>query len=470
MTTMTSSRSRSRSEAVADWYSRYFPDAFIFALVLTILAMLLALGLTDAGPVKVMDAWFAGFPMLFTFAFQLAFTYAAALVLVDTPSVQRGIKKAARLIKSPQAAYIATGVGGALASFVGWYIGPVVTAIFARAVAKEVKGVDFRLISAIAYSSFVISLTGISGTIPLFVATEGELTETIGGVIGLDRTTFSTMNLVSCAAIVVVTTAIFYFVARNKREVVSFDDLALPGHGSADVEQAAADKVAAEETGDVLHPGVRTFADRVNHWRPMILVIGLLGLVYLVYYLGTTGLDGLNLNTVAFIALVMGLLVQKDALSYAASFSRNLTSVGSIALQFPIYGGIASIFVVTGLAGIMSDALVDIASESTFLPITFLTTGFLNLFVPSAGSQFVATAPFFLPAGEALGVDTVKTIMAITYGDIWTNLIQPFWALLYFPILAAGTRLRVRDFMGYCLPILLAVGVIWALALMFLPI
>jgi short-chain fatty acids transporter len=411
-----------------------------------------------------MDAWFAGFPMLFTFAFQLAFTYAAALVLVDTPSVQRGIKKAATLIKSPQAAYIATGVGGALASFVGWYIGPVVTAIFARTVAKEVKGVDFRLISAIAYSSFVISLTGISGTIPLFVATEGELTELIGGVIGLDRTTFSTMNLVSCAAIVVVTTAIFYFVARNKTEVVTFQDLAVEGY-----DEAEARALTAEGDDDAAH-GERTFADRVNHWRPLILLIGVLGLVYLVYYLGTTGLDGLNLNTVAFIALVMGLLVQKDALSYARSFSRNLTSVGSIALQFPIYGGIASIFVVTGLAGILSETLVDVSSESTFLPITFLTTGLLNLFVPSAGSQFVATAPFFLPAGAALDVESVKTIMAITYGDIWTNLIQPFWALLYFPILAAGTRLRVRDFMGYCLPILLAVGVIWILALMFLPI
>jgi short-chain fatty acids transporter len=60
--------------------------------------------------------------------------------------------------------------------------------------------------------------------------------------------------------------------------------------------------------------------------------------------------------------------------------------------------------------------------------------------------------------------------MAITYGDIWTNLLQPFWALLYFPILAAGTTLRVRDFMGYCLPILIVVGVIWVPAVMFLPI
>jgi short-chain fatty acids transporter len=443
----------SASERVANWYSRYFPDALIFALILTMLSVVLALAMTDSGPVGVLEAWFGGVPMLFQFAFQLAFTYAAALVLVDTPAVQRGIRRAASLIKTPQMAYLATGLIGAATSFIGWYIGPVVTAILARALAKEIRGIDYRLISAIAYSSFVISLTGISGTIPLFVATEGPLTELFGGLVPLERTTFSTMNLVSAVLIVVVTALIYAVVARRKTEIVSFHDLAIDGYAE---DAAPAD---AEEHRD------STLADKINHTRGVLLVVGLMGLGYLVYYLATTGLAGLNLNTVAVIALVMGMLVQKDAMSYARSFTRNLSASSSIMLQFPLYGGIAAIFSETGLAARFSDGLIAIANEATFLPIVFVVTGFLNLFVPSAGSQFVATAPFFVPAGDALGVDNVMTAMAITYGDIWTNLIQPFWALLYFPILAAGTRLRVRDFMGYNLPILAAVGVIWMTAL-----
>ena len=182
MSTVTDAPQRlSLSERVAFFYSRYFPDSLIFALILTLIAMVLALIFTDAGLGGVGNAWYEGFPTLFEFAFQLAFTYAAALVLVDTPAVQRVIRASARIVKSPQVAYIATGIVGALTSFIGWYIGPVVTAIFARSLAKEMKGVDFRLISAIAYASFVISLTGISGTIPLFVATEGPLTELMGG-------------------------------------------------------------------------------------------------------------------------------------------------------------------------------------------------------------------------------------------------------------------------------------------------
>src|SRR5699024_11807496 len=70
---------------------------------------------------------------------------------------------------------------------------------------------------------------------------------------------------------------------------------------------------------------------------------------------------------------------------------------------------------------------------------------------------------------DLLYLHSFPTRRSSDLGDIWTNLIQPFWALLYFPILALGTRLTVRDFMGYCLPILLAVGVIWILGLTFLP-
>ncbi|RXT06589.1 TIGR00366 family protein [Ammoniphilus sp. CFH 90114] len=453
----------SRSEAVANWYSRYFPDAFIFALILTVIALILAIVFTESSPLDVMQYWFDGIPWLFTFAFQLMFTYAAALVLVDTPAVQQGIKKMAKLIKSPMAAYVTTSIVGALTSFIGWYIGPVVTAIFARAVGKEIKGVDYRLISAIAYSSFTISLTGISGSIPLLVATEGKFTEMLGGIITLEQTTFSMVNTVSAVAIVAVTTLIFIFIAKNKKEIVNFDDLAIHRDEVAAGLETAKEEVSTKKNTD------DTFATRVNSFRPIILSVGLIGFVFLCIYFYQKGLAGLNLNSVAVIALVLGFLVQKDAMAYAESFARNLVSTASIGMQFPLYGGIASVLAASGLAAQFTEMIVSASTQFTYPVIVMIVSGILNMFVPSAGSQFTATAPFLIPAAQSLGVEMPRAVLAITYGDIWTNLIQPFWALLYFPILAAGTRLSVRDFMGYCLPTFIAVGIIWALALTFLP-
>ena len=50
--------------------------------------------------------------------------------------------------------------------------------------------------------------------------------------------------------------------------------------------------------------------------------------------------------------------------------------------------------------------------------------------------------------------------MAIAWGDAWTNLIQPFWAL---PALAIA-GLGVRDIMGYCAIALILSGVVTVIA------
>jgi short-chain fatty acids transporter len=61
-----------------------------------------------------------------------------------------------------------------------------------------------------------------------------------------------------------------------------------------------------------------------------------------------------------------------------------------------------------------------------------------------------------MPAGDVLGVLPAKTAMAIAWGDAWTNMIQPFWALPALSI--AG--LSARDIMGYCVITLLFSGMV----------
>ena len=59
-------------------------------------------------------------------------------------------------------------------------------------------------------------------------------------------------------------------------------------------------------------------------------------------------------------------------------------------------------------------------------------------------------------AGANLGVNPGLTGMAISWGDAWTNLIQPFWAI---PALAIA-KLNAKDIMGYCLIDLFVSGAI----------
>ncbi len=96
--------------------------------------------------------------------------------------------------------------------------------------------------------------------------------------------------------------------------------------------------------------------------------------------------------------------------------------------------------------------------------LLFLSAGIVNIFVPSGGGQWAVQAPIMIPAGAELGVPAAKTAMAIAWGDAWTNLIQPFWAL---PALAIA-GLGARDIMGFCVVNLLYAGFIISLCFLFI--
>jgi short-chain fatty acids transporter len=66
-----------------------------------------------------------------------------------------------------------------------------------------------------------------------------------------------------------------------------------------------------------------------------------------------------------------------------------------------------------------------------------------------------------LQAAQELGVDLPRTAMAVAWGDAWTNMIQPFWAL---PLLGI-TGLRAGQVLGYTGAVMVVAYVIAAVAL-----
>jgi short-chain fatty acids transporter len=123
-----------------------------------------------------------------------------------------------------------------------------------------------------------------------------------------------------------------------------------------------------------------------------------------------------------------------------------------------------AIMVGSGLAVTISNWLVAFASAETLAFWTFLSAGIVNFFVPSGGGPWAVQAPVILPAAQALGVDPARAAMAVAWGDAWTNMVQPFWAL---PVLAIA-GLNAKDIMGFCLIQLVLSGIIIAIGLTYI--
>jgi short-chain fatty acids transporter len=205
--------------------------------------------------------------------------------------------------------------------------------------------------------------------------------------------------------------------------------------------------------------GALTPADRLENSWILSLLVSVMGLFFLFLYFADNGFK-LNLDIVNFLFLFLGILFHWRPKHFLEAVMNAVKGASGIIIQFPFYAGIMGMMTASGLAGVMSEAFVSISNEHTFHFFAFLSAGIVNVFVPSGGGQWSVQAPIMLEAAQSLNVSVAKTAMAVAWGDAWTNMIQPFWAL---PALAIA-GLKAKDIMGFCVIVLFISGFIISLA------
>lgn len=416
---------------------RYLPDAYIFAVILTIVVFIMGIFMTDSSPMQMVEYWGNGFWDLLAFAMQMSLIVVTGYVLANTPFIKKILEKASTLAKSPVQAIILVTLVGIIGSLINYGFGLVVGALMAIQIAKRVPSVDYRLLVASAYSGFLVWHGGLSGSIPLLIATEGHFLEETMGTIPVTETLFSSFNLFIVFFILLTMPFLNAYLMKIREGLEVINEI--------DWKNAAFEDEYEEQSMTEATP-----SDKIENSQLVSILISLLGLTFIIYYFATNGFD-LNINLVNFIMLFLGILLHRTPRRFLHSVTNAVKNVGGIIVQFPFYAGIMGMMVASGLSEMMSLWFIDISTEFTFPLFTFLSAGLVNFFVPSGGGQWAVQGPIMVSAGMEIGVDTAKTAMAVAWGDAWTNMIQPFWAL---PLLAIA-GLKVRDIMGFCVIVLL---------------
>ncbi|MBR4773931.1 MAG: short-chain fatty acid transporter [Bacteroidales bacterium] len=428
---------------------RWLPEPFIFAILLTFVAALIAMPVCHQTSIEVVEHWGGGVWNLLAFAMQMALVLVCGSALAAAPAVKRSISALARVPKTPAGAIALVTVVSALACWLNWGFGLIVGVIFAKEMARQLQGIDYRLLIASAYSGFVVWHAGLSGSIPLTMATPGEaLVKATNGAltapVPVGQTILDPHNLVMVLLVIV--------------GITLANTLMHPKQGAVTVDPALLEEDAITHHSSLITKP--TPAQRMEQSPVLSWLIGLLLVAYLVLKLGFRG-GQLDLGTVIMIFLALGLLLHGTPVAYVRAFGKAATGAAGIILQFPFYAGIMGIITGVGASGIglgnvLADACIRISNPTTYPLLTFLCAAILNMFVPSGGGHWAIQAPIMFTAGADLGVDPGLTGTAIAWGDAWTNLIQPFWAL---PALAIA-KLSAKDIMGYCLIDLLITGAI----------
>ena len=386
--------------------------------------------------VSAVKAWGNGLWVLLEFGMQVCLTMMTGYIVASAPLVRRALQKLASLPNpdKPVQSIVLMSLFSMITAWLSWAFSLIASALFVVFLVHRNQKVDYRLLVAAAYLGLGCTWhAGLSASAPLLVNTpdnfliQGEILQT---TIPANETIFSLFNVILLVLVILVVTALMAVMhpsAENSYRIKPelLEQLQL---------------FEAPEKPLSMSPSIR-----LNWWPGFNLIVGMVGLAWLFGNVVRLGIaNAITLNTINFFFLMIGILLHWYPWRFLKAAENAGRVVWGVIIQFPFYAGIFGLFKFTNLATAFTQAFIAIGSKNTFLLIAYWYAGILNYFIPSGGSEWAVTAPYLIPAGDALGVEASKIVVAYAWGDMMTDMIQPFWAIAMLAIV----KLEFREIMG----------------------
>ncbi|MEO0290452.1 MAG: TIGR00366 family protein [candidate division WOR-3 bacterium] len=415
------------------FFEKFYPDPFIFVLILTIITILLGSFLTENSIIDMVYYWGNSFWDLLSFSMQMVLILVTGGALAESPPLKRIIKKISSLNLSQEFFIVFTSIFSMILAFFNWGLSLIASALLVKEIGKSFKEknkyINYPLLCASAYTGLLVWHGGLSGSAPLTCATKGHFLESKIGVINISETIFSIKNILLWFLFVIFLPLFIFLLSKIKISKIKIE-CEIP-----ELEEKEEEK--------------KPFSFFLNILENSFIFPALFFLIFLIniFYIIKKGEFSLNLNTLNFIFLFAGLFLHFSPHSYLKATFNSVKASTGIIIQFPFYAGIMGMMKYSGLINVFSRFFVSFSVPENFPFYTFISAGIVNLFIPSGGGQWAVQGPVMIEAAKILGVPFSKVIMAIAYGDEWTNMVQPFWAL---PILGI-TRVKVQELVPYTL-------------------
>jgi short-chain fatty acids transporter len=421
------------------YVERLMPDPYLFAVILTLIVVLLvALLVRGATAAGVLKAWYGGVwgsQNIFTFAFQMVLVLVTGYTLAEAPILKRAIIYiAGKPTNQVQGALLCFGVSTVF-SLLNWGLGLVSGALVARQVAKRLTGAHFGYLIATGFMGYLVWTQGLSSSIALANTDTSSPINVIHKITGmtvpLTLTIFQPYNWTAVIAVVALLAIAIWRMEPKQRlepDPAVFEEEPVP---------------AAPE-------GKRTFAEWLENLWILNVIVFAAGITYFV-------LSGFALNISSMIMLftVTSALLHRTPIRFIRAFSGAAKVSGPLLLQYPLYGGIVGLlgYLPTGsgkaLQAVLAEALVRGADQYTLPFLTFVGSVLISLFVPSGGGHWAVQGPIAVNSALAIGQHSPAYLglisMSVAVGEGVANMIQPFWLL---PVLAIA-KLNVRQVMGF---------------------
>ena len=421
--------------------SRWVPNSFVIACLLTLVTFALVIGVAGKNPIAAEGYWTKGFWELLELTMQLALIVLTGYIVAVSPVVSRLLEYIAGLATSDRGAVALMGLVSMSAAWLHWGLGLIAGPIFLQFLMRKHPKLDYRLAVAAGYLGSTCTWhAGLSGSVPLLMATPKNFMEAEAGLVPVSLTTFSAFNLTLTAVVVCVMTMTL---------LKLYPKVAVAGPAPV---------------ADVDDPHAIASGLWIERNYALNLVMGLLGATAF-YSLYVEGGSRVSLNVLNFAFLFLALLMHPSPASFTRAATKGATYLHGVVIQFPFYAGMYGLIRYSGLAEIIARWFTSIATPHTFPIIIYVYSGVLSFFIPSGGSKWAVEAPYVLAAAKALSVPAPQAILAYAWGDMSTHFLQPFWAI---PLLSIA-RIEFKEIIGYLAILFLVNFVVVSAAFMLMP-
>lgn len=418
------------NKKVSNFIERHLPDAFLIALYLLLFIGIITLTKTNFGAKEILLSFGDGFWGLLSFSMQMVFILVMGHTLALSSPIQSFLSRITKIFNDPIYNIVLVFFITSLLCLINWGLGLVGGALLARKMKEQHPKLSFPLLIVSAYSGFLLWHGGLSGSVPLKLTAPGKFRKFLSAdVIPLNETIFSSFNIIMILGTLLGITVLLIFYGKNQKSSHSI-------------------------TRDQVQDNTEVSRDFTKDHQIIFLGTGFFILIFIAISLLDGSTLSLNLMNLLFLALAMIFHLTPSA--FLHHFKVALGSAGGIILQFPFYAGIMAIIKDSGLGIQISEFFVSVSSPTTFPLLTYLGAGILNFFVPSGGGQWAIQGPIILKAATELNVSHSFASMCLAWGDAWSNMIQPFWAIPLLSIAGLG----IKDIMSYLLGVFLVSGTI----------
>jgi len=453
-TTVASKEEVSRSsklEIFAKVMGRFVPDAISASVILMLILTVMSLALGNSTS-KTVDAYYQGLWMLLPFTMQMTLIIVLSSVLGATPVFKTAITRLSRLPKTKFQTIALSVLVTAIAAYLYWGLGLVLTPLVAVHFAREAerKGIqlDFLFLLALLWAANAAWQYGLSSSAPLLMATPGHFLEKTIGVIPLSTTIWSPAAIILEVSFVTILIIVGYLLMpKHCRPVSQFPDAC----------KLSDDKPPVDN-------GATNFSERLerNPIIPLIICAALVAWLYNHFGVKHLSLDINSLNTVL---LLLCLLLHRTIFRFTQSLQTAVISCWPVIIIYHLYAAVAGLIQFTSVGEVLAGLVSSVSTPYSFPFLAAFSGTIVAVFVPSSGGQWVIQGYVTSLAAQAAGVTVQRGLLALSVGDHMGNLVAPFW----YVIVAGIARVNFREFFGYGLIFALLWFVLGVLVFTFAP-